>query len=60
LSKEEQEFIREHITLVCLKKMYASDDRDAYGLGLINKLKNHEKLEGILKPPHHHEATYLS
>jgi len=56
LSKEEQEFIREHITMVCLKKMYASDDRDAFGLELINKLKNHEKLEGILKPPHHKAA----
>jgi hypothetical protein len=56
LSKEEQEFIREHITLVCLKKMYASDDRYAYGLELVNKLKNHEKLEGTLKPPHHKAA----
>ena len=53
LPKEEQEFIREHITLACLKKMYASDDKEAYGLDLINKLKNHEKLEGVLKPPHH-------
>ena len=57
LSKEEQEFIREHITMVCLKKMYASEDRDAYGLELIDKLKNHEKLDGILKPPHHKAAS---
>jgi len=56
LSKEEQDFIREHITLAGLKKMYASDDREAYGLELIDKLKNHEKLEGILKPPHHRIA----
>jgi len=53
LSKEEQDFIREHITLAGLKKMYASDDREAYGLELVDKLKNHEKLEGVLKPPHH-------
>jgi len=56
LSKEEQDFIREHITLAGLKKMYASDDREAYGLELVDKLKNHEKLEGILKPPHHRVA----
>jgi len=53
LSKEEQEFIREHITLACLKKMYASDDREVYAMELVDKLKNHEKLEGVLKPPHH-------
>jgi len=53
LTKEEQDFIREHITLACLKKMYASDDREAYGLELVNKLKKNEKLEGVLKPPHH-------
>ena len=53
LSKEEQEFIREHITLKCLKTMYASENREAYGSELIEKFKNHEKLEGILKPPHH-------
>jgi len=56
-SKEEQEFIREHITLVCLKKMHASENRDAYGLELVNRLRNHEKLEGVLKPPHHKVAV---
>ena len=53
LPKEEQESIREHITLSCLKKMYASNNREAYGLEIINKLKNHERLDGVLKPPHH-------
>jgi len=53
LPKEEQDFIREHITLACLKKMYASDNREAYGQEIVSKLKNHEKLEGVLKPPHH-------
>ena len=57
LPKEEQELIREHITLSCLKKMYASNDREAYGLEIINKLKNHEKLDGVLKPPHHKTLT---
>jgi len=51
--REVQDFIREHITLSCLKKMYASEDKEAYGIDLVNKLLNHEKIEGILKPPHH-------
>jgi len=53
LSKEEQESIREQITLACLKKMYASNDREAYGLDLVSKLRNREKPEGVLKPPYH-------
>ena len=57
LPKEEQEYIRDHITLACLKKMYASDNKEAYGMSLIEKLKKHEQVGGILKPPHHKAAV---
>jgi len=53
LSQEEQEYVREYITTKCLKGMYACNDREAYGIELINKLKNREKIEGKLKPPKH-------
>jgi len=53
LPKEEYDFIIERITMACLKRMYASDDREAFVLDLINKIQNHDKLDGVLKPPHH-------
>ena len=39
LPENEQEFIRENITLACLKKMYASEDKGAFGAELIDKIK---------------------
>jgi len=56
LPENEQEFIRENITLSCLKKMYASEDKEVFGLELIEKIRNNEKIEGVLKPPHHKVA----
>jgi len=57
LPKEEQEFIRENVTVASLKKMYASDNKEEYAREVVDKLKNHEKLKGILKPPHHKVAS---
>ncbi|MCL2197658.1 MAG: hypothetical protein FWB80_01930 [Defluviitaleaceae bacterium] len=53
LSEEEQEAIRDGITCTCLKKMYASEDRDAYAEELITRLKNGEKAEGLLRAEAH-------
>jgi len=49
LPEEEQEYVRDHVTSACLKKMYASKDREVYAVELINKLKAHEKVEGVLR-----------
>lgn len=53
LEKDEQEKIRDRITGVCLKKMYASKDREKYAAELITRLQSGNKAEGILRTEQH-------
>ncbi|MCL2408709.1 MAG: hypothetical protein FWC96_03740 [Oscillospiraceae bacterium] len=53
LPEEEQAYAREHVTGVCLKKMYASTDKEAYAVELIEKLEAHEKVGGHLRAEYH-------
>ena len=53
LPQDEQEEIRNGITGTCLKKMFASDDKEEYASELINRLKNGEKAEGFLRAEYH-------
>ena len=53
LADEEQEHVRERITCSCLKKMYASADREAYAKLLIKKILAKEKIPGQLRAEQH-------
>ncbi|MCL1862701.1 MAG: hypothetical protein FWF78_03945 [Defluviitaleaceae bacterium] len=53
LSDDEAEEIRDGITCTCLKKMYASEDRQSYAADLISRIKNGEKAEGFLRAEAH-------
>jgi hypothetical protein len=49
LDEADQEWARNHVTTSCLKKMYASDDREEYARELVIKLKQHENVGGLLR-----------
>jgi len=53
LPTETQEEIRDGVTCACLKKMYASDDKQKYAAELITRLKNGGKAGGILRAEAH-------
>jgi len=48
-----QEHAREQVTSACLKKMYASKNREAFAADLAKKLAANEKVEGVLRAERH-------
>jgi len=53
LPEEDREYAREHVTAKCLKRMYASKDKEAFAIELVAKLKAHEKISGTLRAERH-------
>ena len=47
--KEKQDNIRERVTCACLKKMYASENREAFAAELVRKLDSCEKVDGRIR-----------
>jgi branched-subunit amino acid transport protein AzlD len=53
LDKPEQKEVRDKITCTCLKKMYASENKEKYAADLITRLRNGEKAGGIIRAEAH-------
>ncbi|MCL2226539.1 MAG: hypothetical protein FWB97_02775 [Oscillospiraceae bacterium] len=49
LPEEERAGVREQVTCACLKRMYASEDREAFAVELVKKLESCEKAGGRLR-----------
>jgi hypothetical protein len=53
VEESQQEHVRDHITCTCLKKMYASKNREQYAIELVYKLTHHKHVDGHLRAEYH-------
>jgi len=53
LPEEDQEYARDHVTGKCLKRMYASKDKEKFAVEIVARLKAREKISGTLRAESH-------